>query len=132
MKTGIWWITNDQRLDDNSNLFRSLQECDQVIPVYIWDESLKRCSLESRQGQFTLESLKILEKKLKALGSYLFFKNGNSLDEILKIVHTYKVEEIYVQDNFTPTFNSIYKKLNSIVSVNLSLDYVDLSFIKSI
>ena len=122
MKTGIWWITNDQRLDDNSNLFRSLQECDQVIPVYIWDESLKRCSLESRQGQFTLESLKILEKKLKALGSYLFFKNGNSLDEILKIVHIYKVEEIYVQDNFTPTFNSIYKKLNSIVSVNLSLD----------
>jgi len=73
MKTGIWWITNDQRLDDNSNLFRSLQECDQVIPVYIWDGSLKRCSLESRQGQFTLESLKILEKKLKALGSYLFF-----------------------------------------------------------
>ena len=53
MKTAIWWITNDQRLDDNSNLIRSLEECDQVIPVYVWDESIKRCSLESRQGQFT-------------------------------------------------------------------------------
>ena len=122
MKTAIWWITNDQRLDDNSNLIRSLEECDQVIPVYVWDESIKRCSLESRQGQFTLESLEILERRLKTLGSYLVFKKGNSLDEILRIIHDYKVEEIYVQSNFTPRFNSIYKRLKSFVSVNLSLD----------
>lgn len=37
-KRGIVWLRNDLRLHDNEALYKALQTCDEMLPIYIFDE----------------------------------------------------------------------------------------------
>ncbi len=39
-KLALWWVKRDMRLSDNPALTKALQECTQVLPVFIWEPSL--------------------------------------------------------------------------------------------
>ena len=61
-KTGIWLITNDQRIDHNENIENAVRDCEQVLSVFIWDEKLKRSSPNSKQASFFKETLSNLNE----------------------------------------------------------------------
>ena len=53
---GIWLITNDLRLN-NEALAEALNECSTVLPLFIWDEKIRRCSVNSNKASFYNEAV---------------------------------------------------------------------------
>jgi deoxyribodipyrimidine photo-lyase len=39
MKTSIVWLKTDLRLHDNETLVRAIEQSDQIIPVYCFDDN---------------------------------------------------------------------------------------------
>jgi deoxyribodipyrimidine photo-lyase len=49
MRTAIWWLRRDLRLDDNPALATALEQAEQVLPVFILDEKLLQSSYSSER-----------------------------------------------------------------------------------
>jgi deoxyribodipyrimidine photo-lyase len=82
MKRGILWFRNDLRLRDNEALTKAVQNCEEVIPIYVLDQ---RLLAKDRWGfvrtgpyrlKFLLESLDDLKKHLQEKGSDLLLQVG--------------------------------------------------------
>lgn len=103
VKRGIIWFRNDLRVTDNEALFRASEECDEVIPVYIFDQTYlqtERYGSEkfgSRRVHFILESLEDLKKSLNALGGDLVVQIGKPEKVLSRMAEQYGVEAMYAQ-----------------------------------
>lgn len=115
-KKGIIWFRQDLRLHDNEALYEAIQHCEEVIPVYVFDERIIKG--ETKFGfpkigihrlKFLLESIKDLKQNLQKKGSDLVIRFGKPEDEIFKIARLEKTnfvycnrertdEEVFVQD----------------------------------
>ena len=77
MKTAIVWFKTDLRLHDNETLVRAIEQSDEIIPVYCFDEAHFKTTefgfekTGNIRTQFLLESLADLDKSLRELGSGL-------------------------------------------------------------
>lgn len=103
MKTAIVWFKTDLRLEDNETLIRAIEQSDEIIPVYCFDDSHYQISefgfkkTGSFRAQFLLESLLDLDKNLRAIGSSLVIVKGNPEIEIPKIVQEYKAQKVFAK-----------------------------------
>lgn len=115
-KRVIVWFRQDLRLHDNEALAHALKSGEEVIPVYIFDDRIFQS--ETRFGfpktgafraQFIIESIIDLRASLRALGSDLYVRVGNTEEEIFKIAQEARTswvfcnrertqEEVIVQD----------------------------------
>lgn len=122
-KTGIWLITNDQRIDHNENIENAVRDCEQVLSVFIWDEKLKRSSPNSKQASFFKETLSNLNELIKPLnnGVGLQMFEGDARLLIEELITTYKVETLYVQNDFTPVFTDFINEIKEKINVETSL-----------
>ncbi len=122
-KTGIWLITNDQRIEDNENIKDAIIDCEQVISIFVWDKNLKRCSSNSKQASFFHQSLTELNKLLIPLngGVGLQMFEGDTISILDELISTYKAEAVYIQNDFTPMFNKFIDQINCKINVKVSL-----------
>jgi deoxyribodipyrimidine photo-lyase len=103
MKRAIVWFKTDLRLHDNETLVRAIEQNDEIIPVYCFDEQhYKKTSFGlNKTGkfrtQFIIESLQNLNENLRALGSGLMVVYGNPAIELVKIAEKYKVKRLYAK-----------------------------------
>jgi len=102
MKKGIVWFRNNLRISDNECLVRALDECDEVLCVYIlesriWNTSSEPVRMGSIRAKFILESLKELEGEINGLGGTIEFLQGRSVDEIPKLMQKYGADVCYAQ-----------------------------------
>ncbi len=103
MKTAIVWFKTDLRLHDNETLIRAIENCEQIIPVYCFDEAhykTTRFGLKKTgaiRTQFLLQSLKDLDENLRKIGSRLLLVKGNPAEELRKLVIEYKATKIYAK-----------------------------------
>jgi len=102
MKKGIIWFRNNLRLADNECITRALDECDEVLCVYIldskiWDASGKSSRMGSIRAQFILESLRELEQEIKELGGSIEFIKGRAVDEIPRVMESFGADRCYAQ-----------------------------------
>ena len=102
MKKGIVWFRNNLRISDNECLVRALDECDEVLCVYIlesqiWNTSSEPARIGSIRAKFILESLKELEGEINGLGGTIEFLKGRSVDEIPKLMQKYGADVCYAQ-----------------------------------
>jgi deoxyribodipyrimidine photo-lyase len=103
MKTVLVWFKTDLRITDNETLIKAISQSEQIIPVYCFDDShfettpygFKKTG--SFRVQFLLESLKNLDKTLRALGSGLLIIKGKPEIEIPKIVKQYKAQKVFAK-----------------------------------
>lgn len=107
MKTSIVWFRNDLRLRDNVTLSEAIEHSDQVIPVYVFDESRWR-SLDlgfkktgPLQTKFILEAVDDLKRQLQEMGSDLIIKTGYPPDEVIKLADQYGVDSVYATQEVT-------------------------------
>lgn len=107
MKRGIVWFRNDLRVTDNEALFRASQECDEVLPVYVFDkdylhlEKYGSKKFGARRVKFLLESLTDLKESLKALGADLLVETGKADEVLSRITEEYGTKLIYGQKEVT-------------------------------
>jgi deoxyribodipyrimidine photo-lyase len=103
MKRSIVWFKTDLRLHDNETLIHAIEQSDEIIPVYCFDEShfqktefgfLKTGNF---RAQFLLESILNLDSNLRQLGSGLMVLKGKPEEEIYKIAKEYKVDKIFAK-----------------------------------
>ena len=122
-KTGIWLITNDQRIEENENIENAINNCEQVLPIFIWDIKLKRCSSNSKQASFFHQSLTELNKLLRPLnnGIGLYMYEGDTVNIIEELITTYQAEALYIQNDFTPVFSDFINEVKDKINVEVSL-----------
>jgi len=104
METSIVWFKTDLRLHDNETLIRAIENSEEIIPVYCFDESHFKTSqfgfkkTGNFRVQFLIESLIDLDLNLRKFGSGLLIVNGKPEIELFKIAELYKVKKIYAKE----------------------------------
>ncbi len=103
IKIAIVWFSSDLRLHDNETLVRAIEQSEEIIPVYCFDEARFKTSefgfkrTGNFRTQFILESLMDLDNSLRSLGSGLTIVRGKPEEELLKLVQKYKVKKVFAK-----------------------------------
>ena len=102
MNKGIVWFRNNLRILDNECVTRALDECDEVLCVYVleprtWNLSAEFARMSSIRAKFILESLQQLEIEIKELGGTIEFIKGRAVDEIPRLLQKYGADMCYAQ-----------------------------------
>lgn len=103
MNTSIVWFKTDLRLHDNETLIRAIEQSDEIIPAYCFDDSHYQITEYGFQktgnfrAQFLLESLKDLDNKLRKLGSGLIIVKGKPENELYKIAQKYQAKKVFAK-----------------------------------
>ena len=101
MKTVIWWIRRDLRLQDNQALAHALAYASSVIPLFIMDPQLLKREAPARKS-FLFSALDSLNTDLLLRGSRLILREGDPLLELQKIYEESNAEKIFAEADFSP------------------------------
>ncbi len=100
---GVVWLRRDLRLQDQPALTAACAECDDVIPLFVFDDPL----LRSRQFgspcvTFMVSCLYELAGALAARGLALQWRRGNQIDEVIRFVADVKADAMYWNRDYEP------------------------------
>jgi len=100
---GVVWLRRDLRLQDQPALTAACADCDDVIPLFVFDDPL----LRSRQFgspcvTFMLSCLDELADALAAQGLALEWRRGNQIEEVLRFVTDVKADAVYWNRDYEP------------------------------
>ncbi|RZJ29318.1 MAG: deoxyribodipyrimidine photo-lyase, partial [Brevundimonas sp.] len=98
----ILWFRRDLRLSDNPALNHAAETGAPVIPVYIHDQG----PLQDRAGGASLwwldKSLQALDDSLKARGSRLILRSGDSETELRRLIGETGADAVFMNRRFEP------------------------------
>jgi deoxyribodipyrimidine photo-lyase len=103
MNTSIVWFKTDLRLHDNETLIKAIEQSDEIIPVFCFDENHFKITEYGFQktgnfrAQFLLESLKDLDNNLRKLGSGLIIVRGKPEYELFKLAQKYHATKAFAK-----------------------------------
>ena len=137
----IVWFRLDLRLHDNEALTDALKSCDEVIPVYVFDERLFEGKTrygfrktDRHRARFVIESVEDLRTNLKSKGVDLIVRRGLPEQEVFdleELVQTFTLERVHkggarFDPEKTKWYNHQYlqKKTNSELADLFRLDLV--------
>ena len=98
----VVWFRQDLRLHDNEALHYALERCEEVIPVYVFDERL--FFGKSRFGfpktgkfrtKFILESVIDLRESFRARGGDLIIRFGKPEEEVFRVAKQVQANWVY-------------------------------------
>jgi len=101
MSTAIFWLRNDLRSSDNEALLRAIDQHDQILPVFIWDEAWFAPTefgfprMGNFRARFLQESLEDLQAELQSRGSDLIIRRGDPVIWVKKFADSIQTSEIY-------------------------------------
>jgi len=101
MKSVIWWIRRDIRLEDNPALQAALQTGLPVIPLFILDPKLLQEPSTRRQA-FLFQALQNLDDALHQLGNRLLIRQGDPLQVLQWIMREIPVDAIFAEEDYSP------------------------------
>lgn len=103
MSIGIVWFRRDLRLSDNPALHAALQDCNQIIPVYLHapDEDA-RWSPGGASRWWLNHSLAALRLSLRNAGSDLVIRRGPSLHALRELITETDAQQVYWNRLYEP------------------------------
>lgn len=124
-KRTIVWFRKDLRLHDNEALTKALENSEEIIPVYIFNQielvSHNKYHFQKTghfRAQFLLESIAQLQANLKTKGVDLIIRQGKPEEEIFKLVQELEATTVYANMERThdevESQNALEKKLWSV------------------
>lgn len=122
---GIFWFRRDLRLDDNTGLARAAQECDEVIPVFIFNPVQVGPLNKYRSHaavQFMVESLMDLEQHIRKIGGVLNIYMGSPEVVLKDLAHASRAGAVYVNNDYTPFSRARDAKVARVVDLHGSED----------
>ena len=103
MSTGIFWFRRDLRLEDNVGLAEALNQNTEVLPLFIFDESIiSELPDNDPRVNFIYDSIKTLDDKLKEQGSGMLVKKGDPLDVWKELINSYNIKAVYSNRDYEP------------------------------
>lgn len=102
-RLSIHIFRRDLRLEDNSALLAALQQSEEVIPVYIFDDSqLSQNKAGNNSFGFMMNSLFELDRELREKGSKLYIFRRNFHECIETLLEVTPTEAVFVNRDYTP------------------------------
>ena len=103
MKISIFWYRRDLRLEDNTGLFEALNENENVLPIFIFDDSiLDELPEDDARVNFIYESLSKINKQLNNHQASIQIFKGQIDDVWEKLVTTYDIHKVYLNKDYEP------------------------------
>ncbi len=101
-KKSLFIFRRDLRLEDNVGLIQSLQNSEEVIPCFIYDENLIRNFKDSEfRWNFLNESLSELDTELIKKGSKLQILEGPPEKITDRIIKKFNINAVFLNTDFT-------------------------------
>lgn len=99
----IFWFRRDLRLDDNVGLYHALNNDDEVLPIFIFDESiLSQLHKYDARVTFIHQQLTLIDTQLKAIGKSLAVFHGNPFEVFIKLIAENKIGSVYTNHDYEP------------------------------
>ena len=100
---GVVWLRRDLRLQDQPALNAACEDCDDVMPLFVFDDPLLRVrQFGSPCVTFMVSCLDELAGALAARGLALQWRRGNQIEEVLRFVADVKADAIYWNRDYEP------------------------------
>ena len=99
----VFWFRRDLRIDDNKGFWEALTSGKEVLPIFIFDESiLDQLEKEDARVSFIHELLYKIDIELQKVGRNLAVFNGNPIEIFEKIIKENKIENIFTNHDYEP------------------------------
>ena len=103
MKISIFWYRRDLRLEDNTGLFKALNENENILPIFIFDDAiLDELPEDDARVNFIYESLAKINKQLNKYNTSLKILKGQIDDVWKNLVTTYDIQKVYLNKDYEP------------------------------
>jgi deoxyribodipyrimidine photo-lyase len=103
MMRGIVWFRRDLRLRDNPALTAACGECEEIIPLFVFDEPLLRSRVfGSACANFMLGCLQELASSLADRGASLEWRLGEQVEEIIRAARDWRADVVYWNRDYEP------------------------------
>ncbi|HMS82998.1 MAG TPA: deoxyribodipyrimidine photo-lyase [Nitrospira sp.] len=100
---GIVWFRRDLRLDDQPAFAAACEECDEVIPLFVFDEPLLQShGFGAACVNFMLGCLEELQSSLAELGLAMQWRRGFQVDEVLRAALEWEADVVYWNRDYEP------------------------------
>ncbi|WP_313373965.1 deoxyribodipyrimidine photo-lyase [Chishuiella sp.] len=103
-KVSIFWFRRDLRLSDNTGLHHALHSNDEVLPLFIFDETIlsKLENKKDRRVDYIHQALNKINSELKSYGTTLTTFCGNPLSIYKKLIEEYDVQAVFCNRDYEP------------------------------
>lgn len=99
----LFWFRRDLRLNDNAGLYHALKNHDNVLPLFIFDQTiLNELDPNDLRVQFIHQTITHLKAQLQEKGSDLLVQFGQPLDVYKKLLSRYKIQAVYANHDYEP------------------------------
>lgn len=99
----IFWFRRDLRLEDNTGLYHALQNDDEVLPVFIFDENiLSQLPKDDARVTFIHDQLNKIQNQLKKLGKSLAVFYGDPFEVYNRILAENNIQTVYTNHDYEP------------------------------
>ncbi len=101
---GLVWFRRDLRLHDNPALSAACKECQEIVPLFVFDEPLLRSQVfGSACVGFMLGCLEELRRSLAERGVTLVWRMGEPTDTVLRTAQECAVDAVYWNRDYEPS-----------------------------
>ena len=99
----IFWFRRDLRLEDNVGLFHALSSDEDVLLIFIFDETiLSQLPKDDARVTFIYQQLEKIQTQLQAIGKSLAVFHGTPLEVFAKLIDENKVKTVYTNHDYEP------------------------------
>lgn len=99
----IFWFRRDLRLDDNVGLFHALHSGEEVLPIFIFDETiLSQLPKDDARVTFIHEQLEKIQNQLQSIGKSLAVFHGKPLDVFQKLISENTISSVFTNHDYEP------------------------------
>ena len=100
---GLVWFRRDLRVRDNPALIAALEECDEVVPLFVFDDPLLQSHVfGSACVNFMLGCLQELSDTLAQLGLDLIWRRGEQVTEVSQLANELNIDRVYWSRDYDP------------------------------
>ncbi len=112
VKLAVFWFRRDLRLTDNTALTACAAAAERVVPVYVLSRWRAPHAWTGPHRQaFLCGSLEALRRNLEAGGGRLIFRQGNAVEELVRLVKETGAEAVFFNRDPDPFGRSVEARL---------------------
>jgi len=103
-KITIFWFRRDLRYLDNTGLYYSLKEGNNVLPIFIFDKNIldKLEDKKDARVEFIQHRLALMNEDLKSKGSTIRTFYSTPMEAYEQLVKEYDIEAVYTNRDYEP------------------------------
>jgi len=99
----IFWFRRDLRLDDNVGLFHALKNGEEVLPIFIFDETiLSQLPKDDARVTFIHQQLEKMQRELNKIGKSMAVFHGEPFEVFNKILTENNIQTVYTNQDYEP------------------------------